>query len=238
MNPPRAVLIIPALNEEAVIGEMLAHVPRGLFMAVLVVDNGSSDGTAAVARLAGAEVVREPERGYGNACCRALRNLPEDAEILVFMQADLSEDPGEAQRLIAPIARGEADLVVGTRTQGTAQPGSLLRHQRFGNWLATGMIRLLYSRRYTDLSGFRAIRRNALTELQMHSGRYAWTVEMQVRAIEQNLRVIELPVSYRSRLAGKNKISGCLRASVAAGATILATICRLWWRYKFCPRPL
>ena len=237
-NPQRAVLIIPALNEEAVIGQMLARVPAGLFASVLVVDNGSSDRTAEIARLHGADVVSEPARGYGNACLRALSSLPERTEILVFMQADLSEDPSEARRLIAPIQADQADLVIGTRTQGTAQPGSLLVHQRFGNWLATSMIRLLYARRYTDLGAFRAIRRDALAGLKMHSGRYAWTVEMQVRAIEQRLRVVEIPVSYRPRFAGENKISGRLGASFAAGATILSTICRLWWRYRFCPGPV
>lgn len=229
----RTALVIPALNEEEVIGETLARIPPGVFSTVMVVDNGSSDRTAEVAAACGAQVVREPIRGYGSACLRALAALPESIDVLLFMQADLSEDPGEARSLIAPIERGEADLVIGSRTLGYASPGALLAHQRFGNWLATRLIRVFYGRRYTDLGPFRAIRRASLIALGMRASQYAWTVEMQVRAIGAGLRVVEIPVSYKPRWAGVAKISGQVRASIAAGVTILSTIVHLWVLYRF-----
>lgn len=225
-----AALIIPALNEEPVLGRTLRAIPPGLFQVVVVADNGSTDRTAEVAREAGAAVVTEPERGYGAACLKALAELPAGIDVVVFLQADLSEDPAEARRLIEPIARGEADLALGSRTLGAAEPGALLPHQVFGNWLATLLIRILYGHRYSDIGGFRAIRREALERLRMRERNYGWTIEMQVRALEEGLRVVELPVSYRRRAAGVNKVSGNLRASLRAGRVILGTVLRLWWR--------
>ena len=226
----RAALIIPALNEEEAIGATLARVPPGLFDCVIVADNGSTDRTAEVARAHGARVVQEPRRGYGAACLAAIAALPAEVECVVFLQADGSEDPAEAARLLEPIARGEADLVIGSRVLGSAEPGALAPHQRFGNRLATFLIRLLYGRRYTDLGPFRAIRRNALERLRMRDRGYGWTVEMQVRALEEGLRVVERPVSYGRRRAGTGKVSGSWKASLAAGAKILATIARLYLR--------
>jgi glycosyltransferase involved in cell wall biosynthesis len=226
----QAALIIPALNEEPVLARTLRAIPPELFQIVIVADNGSTDGTAAVARAAGATVVSEPERGYGAACLKALAALPAAIDVVAFMQADFSEDPAEARSLIEPIARGEADLVLGSRTLGAAEPGALLPHQRFGNWLAIIVIRLLFGRRYSDLSGFRAIRREALERLRMRDRNYGWTIEMQVRAIQEGLRVLEVPVTYRRRAAGVNKISGNLRASLHASRIIFRTVLRLWWR--------
>jgi len=225
--PRKAALIVPALNEEAVIGALLARVPPDLFLAVIVADNGSTDATAAAARAAGATVVEEKERGYGSACLRAIEALPEEVEAVVFIQADCSEDPREAAKLLEPIYSGRADMVIGSRTLGTAEKGSLLAHQRFGNCLATTLIRLLYGYRYSDLGPFRAIRRDALERLGMHERTYGWTVEMQVRALLKGLRVKEVPVRYARRLGGENKVSGSLKASLHAGATILATVVRL-----------
>jgi glycosyltransferase involved in cell wall biosynthesis len=223
-------LIIPALNEEPVIAATLRAIPPGVFRLVIVADNGSQDRTVELARSGGATVVVEPERGYGAACLRALAALPPDIDSIVFLQADLSEDPSEVPELLAPIARGEADLVLGSRVLGHAEEGAMLPHQAFGNWLATTLIRLLYDHRYTDLCAFRAIRRDALERLRMQDRNYGWTVEMQVRALEQGLRVLEVPVSYRKRAAGVNKVSGNLRASLRAGWIILKTVFRLWWR--------
>lgn len=223
----QTALIIPALNEEPVIGKMLAACPRLLYTAILVADNGSTDRTAEIAAAAGAIVVREPERGYGAACLRALQELPAGIEAIVFMQADLSEDPEEARRLLAPIESGDADMVIGTRTLGTAEPGSLLPHQVFGNWLAITLIRLFYGFRYTDLGPYRAIRRDALERLRMRERNYGWTIEMQVRALEEGLRVREVPVRYRVRAAGENKVSGNLKASLMAGYRIIATVLRI-----------
>ena len=223
-----AALIIPALNEEAVIGDMLRAIPPSIFLAVIVADNGSTDHTASIARSCGAIVVQEPERGYGAACLRAIQALPAGVEIVVFLQADLSEDPAEAPLLIAPIQNGRADLVIGSRTLGNAEPGAILPHQAFGNWLATALIRLFYGYRYTDLGPFRAIRRSSLDAMNMQERNYGWTIEMQIRAVEQRLRIMEVPVTYRVRAAGVNKVSGNLRASVAAGIKIISTVFRLW----------
>jgi len=223
-----AALIIPALNEAAVIGDTLRAIPPGMFLAVIVADNGSTDQTAAIAQACGATVVYEPERGYGAACLRAIQALPAGVQIVVFMQADLSEDPLEASLLIVPIQLGRAEMVIGSRTLGKAEPGAILPHQAFGNWLATALIRLFYGYRYTDLGPFRAIRRKSLEAMNMQERNYGWTIEMQVRAVEQRLRIEEVPVTYRVRAAGVNKVSGNLRASVAAGVKIISTVCRLW----------
>jgi glycosyltransferase involved in cell wall biosynthesis len=224
-------LIVPALNEEPVIGWMLDSIPESLFAAIIVADNGSTDRTAAVAAAHGAQVVVEPRRGYGAACLKALASLPSEIGIAVFMQADGSEDGAEARSLISPIIDGRADLVIGSRVLGDTETGALLAHQRFGNWLATGLIRLLFRHRYTDLGPFRAISRPALERLGMRELDFGWTVEMQVRALQEGLRVLELPVRYRKRLAGKNKVSGNLRASMVAGYVILSTVYRLWRRH-------
>ncbi len=229
---PVAALIIPALNEEPVIAATLQAIPPGVFSVVIVADNGSTDRTAEAARAWGATVVVEPERGYGAACLRALAALPADIDVVAFLQADLSEDPSEAPLLLAPIARGEADLVLGSRVLRRAEDGALLPHQAFGNWVATALIRLLYGRHYTDLCAYRAIRRDALDRMRMQDRNYGWTVEMQVKALELGLRVLEVPVSYRKRAAGVNKVSGSLKASVHAGWIILKTVFRLWWRHR------
>lgn len=230
MNPgaaPRCIaLLIPALDEEASIGKVLASLPRGLFSQVIVVNNGSTDRTAEVARAAGATVVHEPRRGYGRACLAGMAALDPQAKIVVFMDADASDVPEEAARLIEPIISGRADLVIGSRLLGRAESGALALHQRFGNRLATALLALLYGFRYTDLGPFRAIRADRLRELGMRDGDFGWTVEMQVRALRRGLRVIEVPVSYRRRI-GASKISGSLRASVAAGWKIIFTILRL-----------
>lgn len=220
-------LIIPALNEEPVIGRMLAAIPPGLYGQIIVADNGSTDQTSEIAGGCGARVVREPERGYGAACLKAIAALPDGVEIVVFQQADASEDPEDARALLAPILAGEADLVIGTRTLGRADRGALLPHQEFGNRLATTLIRWIWGHRYTDLGPFRAITREALRRLGMRDRNYGWTVEMQVRALQQKLRVVEVPVRSKVRAAGVNKVSGNWKASFKAGQVILTTIARL-----------
>ncbi len=223
----KAALIIPALNEEAVIGTTLQRVPLGLFRTVIVADNGSTDRTGEIARAKGAIVAREPERGYGAACLRAIAALPPEIEVVAFMQADGSEDPNEAALLLGPIEENRADLVLGSRTLGEAEPGSLEPLQRLGNWLVTVLVALVYGHRFTDLGPFRAIRRDALERLRMGDRNYGWTVEMQVRALRHGLRILEVPVSYGHRRGGQGKVSASLTTSVRAGLKILWTIFRL-----------
>jgi glycosyltransferase involved in cell wall biosynthesis len=218
-------LIIPALDEEHAIGPLLASVDRALVRDVIVGDNGSRDATAEVARAGGAEVVRVEERGYGAACAGALTRLADDVDLVVFMDADGSDDPSEIASLLAPLVGGRADLVIGSRALGVVEPGALTPQQRFGNWLATRLIARIYGHRYTDLGPFRAIRRELLDQIGMRDRRYGWTVEMQVRALQLGARVVEVPVRYRKRV-GTSKISGTVTGVVKAGWWILYTIFR------------
>lgn len=224
-------LIIPALNEEAVICQTLDAIPQGLYRLIIVADNGSSDRTAELAAAHGATVVSEPERGYGAACLKAIASLPASIDAVVFMQADSSELAEEARSLLDPIARGEADLVVGSRVLGKAEAGALLAHQMFGNQVATTLIRWIWGHPYTDLGPFRAISTTKLKLLNMRDRNFGWTVEMQIRAIQHNLRILEVPVSYRLRAAGENKVSGNFQASIMAGVKIIWVILRLQFDY-------
>ena len=223
----KSVLIIPALDEEESLGELLDEVPRDVYSKIFVVDNGSSDRTAEVAAGHGATVLSEPRRGYGNACLRAMAELPEETEIVVFMDGDGSDDPSETHLLIEPIVTGEADFVLGSRELGQPEPGSLSRHQRWGNRLVTFLIRVFYGGRYTDLGPFRAIRATSLRGLGMRDPNYGWTIEMQMKALRDGLRVQEAPVRYRRRRRGASKVSGSAAGSARAGAKILWTFFRL-----------
>ena len=220
-------LVIPALNEEQALAGVLAELPAGFYSQVLVADNGSTDRTAQVATAAGATVVLESRRGYGSACLAALDRLDPRTEIVVFMDADGSDVAGEAAALVEPITADRADLVIGSRVLGRAERGAIQPHQRFGNWLATSLLRLLYGFHYTDLGPFRAIRAASLRQLDMQDRNFGWTVEMQAKALRHGLRVMEVAVTYRRRRAGKSKISGNLLASLRAGQVILTTIWRL-----------
>lgn len=218
--------IIPALDEETAIGALLEAIDRSRVRDVIVGDNGSRDRTAEVAASRRAHVVRVEERGYGAACAGALRALAADVDTILFMDADGSDDPAEIPLLLEPIAAGRADLVVGSRALGTVEPGALTPQQRFGNWLATRLIALIYHHRYTDLGPFRAIRREVLERIDMRDRRYGWTVEMQIRALQVGARVAEVPVSYRRRV-GRSKISGTVTGVIKAGWGIVYTIFRL-----------
>ncbi len=215
--------VIPALDEEDAIGALLAAIDRSVVRDVLVGDNGSRDGTAEIALRAGAEVVRVEERGYGAACQGALTGLRDDVTIVHFIDADGSDDPSEIAALLAPIVKGEADLVIGSRALGVSERGALTPQQRAGNWLAIRLIRLIYHHTYTDLGPFRAIRRSLLDRIAMQDRRFGWTVEMQIRALQLGARVMEVPVRYRKRV-GHSKISGTVTGVAKAGFWILYTI--------------
>jgi glycosyltransferase involved in cell wall biosynthesis len=214
-------LIIPALNEAACIGPLLMELPFGLAQQVIVVDNGSTDDTAGAARQAGAQVISEPRRGYGHACAAGV--AASSGEALAFIDGDGSFVPGELSDLLAPIMRGEADLVLGTRMRGGMVAGAMPPHQRFGNRLVARLMYSLYGLRLTDLGPFRVVRRDLLLALAMRERTYGWPVEMIVKAARHNARIVELPVSYRPRMAGQSKVGGTVRGTVMATYRILRT---------------
>lgn len=217
----RIGVIIPARDEERAIGQVILAIPSWIDV-VLVADNGSQDKTAAVARAAGATVVHEPEAGYGAACLAGIAALP-PVDIVVFVDGDNSDYPEDMADLVDPILAGRADLVIGSRVLGTAEKGALTPQQRWGNWLATRLIQLIWGVRFTDLGPFRAVARPALECLGMTDRTFGWTVEMQIKAAEQGLSAIEVPVRYRRRI-GVSKISGTVRGVVMAGTKILSII--------------
>ena len=221
-------LLIPAFNEAESIGLQLAQVPRDLFDQIIVVDNGSTDGTASVASAAGAEAHSEPCRGYGQACLTGLAHLRPEITAVVFMDGDLSDDPADAVRLIQFFNDHQLDLLVGSRVLGKSEPGSLTPVQRFGNWLTTRLLRWLWGVSFTDLGPFRVVSREALDRLQMRDRNFGWTVEMQAKAAVLGLRCGEIPVNYRRRRFGQSKISGTIMGSARAGAKILGTVLRCW----------
>jgi len=194
---------------------------------VVVVDNGSTDRTADVAREAGASVIAEPRRGYGSACLAGLAHLRrEPPDLVAFLDADYSDDPSQLPELLEPIVTGRAELAIGSRLRGRPEPGSLTAAQAFGSRLAALLLRFLFGLAATDLGPFRAIRWQALQTLGMRDRDFGWTVEMQARAARMALRVIEVPVRYRPRV-GRSKISGTLRGVLGAGWKILFTIARV-----------
>jgi rSAM/selenodomain-associated transferase 2/rSAM/selenodomain-associated transferase 1 len=217
----RIAVIIPALNEELSIGKVIAAIHEWVDQ-VVVADNGSSDLTAQVAREHGALVVHEPRRGYGSACLSALAAM-NNADVVVFLDADFSDYPEEIPLLVDPIIGGEADLVIGSRTLGYREKGALPLQARLGNWLACRLIGAFWGAKFTDLGPFRAISYPALQRLQMQDRDYGWTVEMQIKAARDGLRTMEVPVSYRRRI-GKSKVSGTIRGVAGAGTKILGTI--------------
>ena len=221
-------LIIPALNEAESIGLVLNRLPSGLFSQIIVVDNGSDDGTSEVAQAAGAEVVREPRRGYGQACLAGIAHLAPEIRAVAFMDADLSDDPTDLKRLVRLFEEGEWDMIIGSRVLGSPEPGSLTPLQRFGNWLTTLLIRKIWHVSFTDLGPMRILSRQALHQLELQDRDFGWNVEMQAKAARLRLRVTEAPVKCLRRRFGKSKISGTLRGSLRAGAKILLTVYRCW----------
>lgn len=206
----RVSLIIPALNEADCLPSLLDEVPAGLIHQVIVVDNGSTDETAEVARVAGASVIDEPRRGYGFAC--AAGTAIAEGDVLIFMDGDGSFVPDELPDLLAPLVRTEADLVLGSRMRrdGVVMPS----HQRFGNLLFAWLLRRRFGLTLTDLGPYRAIRRELLLELNMRERTYGWPLEMIVKTARLHIPIVEVPVTYRPRLAGQSKVGGTLRGSI------------------------
>lgn len=221
-------VVIPALNEEepiaAVVRDCLA---TGLPAEVIVVDNGSTDRTAERAQASGARVVSEPTPGYGRACAAGIRALAVDYEIAVFLDGDGSDCPEFMDRLVQPIISDEKDFVIGSRTRGKREAGSMNFQQVFAGHVAGALLRLLYGVHYSDMCPFRAIRRSALEKLGMKEATYGWNLEMQMRAGRAGLRILEIPVDHRCRTGGESKVSGTLRGTFVAGTRIIATLFRV-----------
>ena len=217
-------VIIPALDEEESVGQVLEEILAPSVNEIIVVDGGSSDGTVEVARARGARVIEEPKRGYGRACAAGVTAAQGD--VVVFLDADGADDPGQLPHVLAPILTGQADLSLGSRFAGGVTPAAMPWHQRFGNRLAAWLIRRLYGLPVTDLSPFRAVRRQLLQGLDMQEMTYGWPTEMIVKAARRGWRVIEVPVHHRQRLGGRSKISGTVRGTVLATYYILTIIVR------------
>ena len=225
--PPRISVIIPVFNEQDAIEKVIGDIPSHLPTEIIVVDNGSTDQTAKLAAAMGACIVRENRRGYGSACLAGIAATNEP-DIVVFLDGDYSDHPNEMPDLIAPILENCADLVIGSRVLGNSEPGALMIQARFGNRLATSLIKILFGASYTDLGPFRAIRYRALRDLNMQDKTFGWTVEMQVKAAKKALKIQEVPVSYRKRI-GVSKITGTLKGTLKAGWKILFTIFKYWF---------
>jgi hypothetical protein len=225
---PNVAVIMPALNEEASIAGVVTSIRKalsGCLMQVIVVDNGCTDRTACVAHAAGATVVVEAQRGYGAACLAGIDRLDDDIDIVLFLDSDGSDVVADAPKIIAPIIAGTADLVIGSRSLGKMERGAMTPPQRFGNWLAPLLVRLIWRVRFTDLGPFRAIRRSSLQGLALQDRDFGWTIEMQVRAAKLGLRTLEVPTGYRRRI-GISKISGTIDGVLKAGLKILYVIGR------------
>ena len=225
MRAGSVVVIIPTLNEQDSVAEVVSTIPRPPVDRIIVADGPSSDATGTRAAHAGAEVIKVG-RGYGRACATAVEAAA-DAEIIVFMDGDGADDPGRIPDLIAPIRAGTHDFVIGSRVRGERETGSMAWHQVTAGLFAGALLRVLYGVRYTDMCAFRAIRREQLLRLKMREMTYGWNIEMQIRAARARLRVLEVPVSYRRRLGGRSKVAGNFRGSARASIQIMGTLIRV-----------
>jgi len=224
----KITVIIPAFNEADSITNVINDIPK-IVNEIIVVNNNSTDKTEENAIKAGATVLTETKRGYGNACLKGLEyvaNQPEKPNIIVFLDGDYSDYPEELTKIIAPIIEKNIDFVIGSRVKSLRETGSMTVPQIFGNWLATFLMRLFFGATFTDLGPFRAIKYDKLLALNMIDKTYGWTIEMQLKALKQKLTYTEVPVNYRNRI-GISKVSGTIKGSIFAGAKILS------WIFKY-----
>ncbi len=223
---PRVAVVIPTLNEEEPIGEVIRAVPRDFVDDIIVADSGSDDRTVERACAAGARVVVERQRGYGRACAAGAR-AAHDCDIVAFLDGDGSDRPELVPTLLAPILDGTHDFVIGSRTRGEREPGSMNALQVAAGYIAGGLTRLLYGVTYTDMCAFRAIRRDTLDRLGMREMTYGWNLEMQMRAARAGLRILEVPVAHRRRIGGASKVSGTVAGTLKAGLRIGVAFARI-----------
>jgi glycosyltransferase involved in cell wall biosynthesis len=222
----RVTLVIPVIDEGESIAGVVGAVPRDVVAEIIVVDGGSRDDTVAQARAAGAKVIVEPRAGYGAACLAGARAAA-DCDVIAFIDGDGSDDPADLRRLVAPIIAGDRDFVIGSRTRGKREPGSMGAHQILAGRVAGLAMRALYGVRYTDMGPLRAIRRDALEQLGMRETTYGWNLEMQMRAARTKLRILELPVAHRRRAGGASKVAGTLRGTLRASWNLASTFVRV-----------
>jgi glycosyltransferase involved in cell wall biosynthesis len=232
VKPPAGVcVVIPVLNEEESIGGVIDRIPRDAVSEIIVADGGSTDRTIEIASAHGARVLGAG-KGYGRACLAAALAAGEACDIIVTMDGDGSDVPEEIPKLIAPIAAGVCDFVIASRSRGSREPGSMAWHQLVSGWLMGAAVGLLYGFRYTDMCAFRAIRRDALLALGMREMTYGWNLEMQMKSARRGLRIVEIPVPYSRRAAGRSKVAGSFYGSLRAGSRILLTLGRVAFELK------
>ena len=227
VSTENVAIVIPALNEEAALRQLLPDIPQGFARWVVVADNGSTDGTANVARAAGAIVASEPQRGYGRNCLKGFQTARAlGADVIIFMDGDGSDDPADLPSMLAPVRDGDADMVIGSRVSKRSEQGAIPPQARLGNWLVSRLIRFLYGVRISDIGSFRVIHCSALEALHMREMTFGWPVEMLVKAAKARYRIMELPIHYRRRSHGRSKVAGTISGSVKAAYYMIRTTLR------------
>ena len=220
----KTAVIIPAFNEEQSISKVIDEIPKQLVEEIIVVNNNSTDRTGSIAEQAGATVLFESFKGYGASCLKGIEYIKsKPVDVVVFLDGDFSDYPGEMEKLLAPIINDDYDFVLGSRVLGKREKGALPVQSRIGSIIAGFLIQLFWGVKFTDLGPFRAIKFEKLVSLGMKDKWFGWTVEMQIKAAKKYLKILEVPVSYRKRI-GKSKVTGTVKGSVMAGVIILKTI--------------